>query len=251
MTVVRLGTAWLAAAMTTALAAATPAAAQDTPATGTPTPTPPTGTPTPASDPGATAAPDTPPAADAGDDNALPPPGTADALAQRNAALVTGTASEDEHTPAARVPGARRVMFTSNARYDDVRAVRTSRSTGGTRTYTCDTPCELQLPHGQYRLRFTHAGEEAQIHVGESPLLVEANRGSIGELVVGTMTLIGGSIVLAIALLTGEGTCFTTESDCDIVHGPFALGGAAFAMAAGLFLMFDSAGGIDVTAIDL
>lgn len=183
-----------------------------------------------------------------------PARGSADAMAQRDAALVTGTASEDDHTPttpATPPAGTRRVMFTSDARYDDVRAVRSSRSTGGTRTYTCDTPCQLDLPHGQYRLRFTHAGEDAQIHVGPYPMLVEASRGSVGELVVGVMTTIGGGIVLAIALLTGQGTCFTTESDCDIVHGPFALGAAAFAIAAGLFLMFDSQGGVEVTAMPL
>lgn len=144
-----------------------------------------------------------------------------------------------------------RVVFRSSEFGDEVRlsAIGAAAATApGARNYwRCSIPCTLRVEGGSYRATFSGAGLDEELEL-RSDTLVEAHGANIGELVIGVGALVIGGAILAVALLTGEGACFEFDAkSCATGNGPLALGVGGFGVLAGLFLMLDSSGYVEIT----
>ena len=144
-----------------------------------------------------------------------------------------------------------RVIFRSSEFGDEVRLSATgaaAASAPGVRNYwRCSVPCTLRVLPGNYRATFSGAGLDEDLDL-RSDTLVEAHGANIGELVIGVGSLVIGGGILAYALLTGEGACFEFDAgECATGNGPIALGVSSFGILAGLFLMLDSSGYVEIT----
>jgi hypothetical protein len=155
---------------------------------------------------------------------------------------------EDEGEGADRL----RVVFRSSEFGDEVRltAIGAHAATApGVRNYwRCSIPCTLRVLGGSYRATFSGAGLDEELDL-RSDTLIEAHGANIGELVIGVGSFVIGGAILAYALLTGEGACVDFDAKkCATGNGPLALGVGGFGVLAGIFLMLDSSGFVEITS---